>query len=497
MAHAMLNNAPPLDPSHGSPMTPEALASGSDDTQARAMPMAEVQRAAGLLFRIENVPFCRWHTKARVIMGSATFFDAFDALSLAFVMPVLVGLWHLTHGQIGLLIAAGYVGQVIGAVLFGWVGERFGRVPGISAAVAIMSVMSLACAFAGNYEILFLLRFLQGIGVGGEVPVAATYINEMSQSKGRGRFFVMYELIFPLGLMAAAQLGAYIVPRFGWQYLFVAGGLPGLVILAFMVRLPESARWLIAKGRWADAERTIARLESSTPQRNLDAVRDQVEIRAREARLAAGLRETRKASWKELFSPLYRPRTLVVWVLWAASYFVANGINNWLPTLYTSFYHLPLQDALRLASLTNVLSVGAVFACAMLVDRVGRKRWATGSFVVSGLLLAVLVATGAQNVWTVVVLASAAYAVMGTTTVLLYLYTPEIYPTRMRAIGTGLATSWLRAASAAAPALVGVVLSAQGVASVFLMFALANIVGLVAARKMIETTDRALEEISP
>ena len=86
---------------------------------------------------------------------------------------------------------------------------------------------------------------------------------------------------------------------------------------------------------------------------------------------------------------------------------------------------------------------------------------------------------------------------MGTTTVLLYLYTPEIYPTRIRAIGTGLATSWLRAASAAAPALVGVMLSAQGVASVFLMFAAATVVGWLASRKMIETTDRALEEISP
>jgi MFS family permease len=82
---------------------------------------------------VENVPFCRWHTKARIIMGSATFFDAFDALAIAFVIPVLVGLWHLNHAQIGLLIAAGYLGQVIGALLFGSLAERFGRVP--SAAV--------------------------------------------------------------------------------------------------------------------------------------------------------------------------------------------------------------------------------------------------------------------------------------------------------------------------------------------------------------------------
>ncbi len=468
----------------------------NDSLPERSGP-SSADRAARLLFRVENVPFCRWHTKTRIVMGTATFLDAFDALSLAFVLPVLVSLWHLSPGEVGLLIAAGYLGQVLGALFFGWLGEKWGRVPAVSTAVAVMSTMSIACAFAGNVHMLFALRFLQGIGVGGEVPVAATYINEMSQSKGRGRFFVLYELIFPLGLMVAAQLGAFLVPRYGWECLFLVGGLPGLVILAFMARLPESPRWLASRGRWDEADRVIRTLEAATPRRHLDVERLPDEVRARVESLARGLQSTRRASWKELFSPLYRPRTLIVWVLWAASYFVANGINNWLPTLYKTVYHLPLQEALRLASITNVLSACAVFTCAMLVDKVGRRRWASSSFIVSGLLLLALVATGAQSVWSVAILASAAYAVMGTTTVLLYLYTPEIYPTRIRAIGTGLATSWLRAASAAAPALVGVMLSAKGVASAFLMFAAATVVGWFASRKMIETTDRALEEISP
>ena len=93
-----------------------------------------------------------------------------------------------------------------------------------------------------------------------------------------------------------------------------------------------------------------------------------------------GLESTQKGSWKELFSPIYRGRTLVVWALWASSYFVANGINNWLPRLYTTVYHLPLQDALQMASISNVLSTCGVLACALLIDRVGRRRWATASF---------------------------------------------------------------------------------------------------------------------
>ena len=150
-----------------------------------------------------------------------------------------------------------------------------------------------------------------------------------------------------------------------------------------------------------------------------------------------------------------------------------------------------------MASISNVLSAFAVLGCAFLIDRVGRRRWAMACFVIAGVLLTLLGLLGASSPWSVMILGSSAYAVMGTTTVILYLYTPEIYPTRMRAIGTGLATSWLRAASAAAPAAVGIVLSAEGIGAVFLMFAGATLVGLLAATRMTETTNRVLEEISP
>lgn len=223
-----------------------------DDEQTASRAIAPVLRAADLLFRIENVPFSRWHTRARIIMGSATFFDAFDALSLAFALPVLIGLWHLTATQIGVLIAAGYLGQFIGALLFGWLAERFGRVPSATMTVGIMSIMGIACAFAGNFQMLFLARFVQGIGVGGEVPVAATYISELSQAHGRGRFFMLYELIFPIGLLAAAQVGAFVVPHFGWEYMFLVGAIPGLFVALLIRRLPESPRWLISKGRFDD-----------------------------------------------------------------------------------------------------------------------------------------------------------------------------------------------------------------------------------------------------
>ena len=98
--------------------------------------------------RIERLPLSIWHLKILVPIGTGWFFDAFDALSIAYVLPVLSGLWNLKQADIGELIAVGYVGQVIGSILFGWLAERIGRVPCTIYTLILFSVMSFACAFA-------------------------------------------------------------------------------------------------------------------------------------------------------------------------------------------------------------------------------------------------------------------------------------------------------------------------------------------------------------
>src|SRR5579862_3553224 len=444
--------------------------------------------AAALLARMEQVPFSRWHMKARLIMGSATFFDAFNALSLAFALPTLIRLWHISPRQIGLLISASYVGQLAGALVFSALAEKEGRIRGTAAAIAIMSVMSFGCALAGSFPALLVCRVVQGIGVGGEMPVAATYINELSRAHGRGRFFLLYEMIFPLGLMATGQIGAWIVPAFGWKTIFLLGGIPGLLVTILVARLPESPRWLISKGRLHEAEAIVEQIEASTSRR--------VPVAAPST---AGLttRLMKRGRWTELLSNVYRGRTFIVWTLWASAFFVANGLNNWMPSLYNTVYHLGLRQSLRAASMTNVAQVAVLFVCAFSIDRIGRRNWTIAAFVLGGGTLAFLGVMGAQNVLSVMILGTLGYGLIGSINAILYLYTPEIYPTRIRAIGTGLATSWLRIASAAGPALVGIMVDAKGIHSVFLMFAGMSVVGAWAATRMVETRDRVLEEIAP
>jgi putative MFS transporter len=444
--------------------------------------------AASLLSRMEQVPFSRWHANARIVMGSATFFDAFNALSLAFALPTLVRLWHISPKQIGFLISASYVGQLAGALVFSALAEKVGRIRGTTAAIAIMSVMSFGCAVAGNFPVLFACRFVQGIGVGGEMPVAATYINELSRAHGRGRFFLLYEMIFPVGLMATGQIGAWLVPAYGWNSIFLLGGVPGLLITFLVARLPESPRWLISKGRIREAEAIVEKMEASTSRR--------VPVAATSAS-ASSASLMQRGSWSELLSKIYRGRTLIVWALWASAFFVANGLNNWMPSLYNTVYHLSLRQSLRAASMTNVAQVAVLLVCAFSIDRIGRRNWTVAAFILGGGTLALLGIIGAQKVLSVMILATLGYGLIGSVNAVLYLYTPEIYPTRMRAIGTGLATSWLRIASAVGPALVGFMVDAKGIHSVFLMFAGVSIVGALAATCMVETSDRSLEEIAP
>jgi putative MFS transporter len=459
------------------------------DLSADASPKVEARAldAPSLLARLESIPFSRWHLRARLIVGSATFFDAFDALSLAFVLPVLVRLWAITPAQIGWLIAIGYLGQFVGALVFGALAERYGRIRSVAGATALMSLMSIACALAGNFGALLTLRLIQGIGVGGEMPVAATYINELSKARGRGRFFLLYELIFPIGLMTTGQIGAVLVPTLGWQVMFLIGGIPGLLVTVLLLRLPESPRWLVATGHLSDADRVIREMETSEP-------RDNAAFEPRTANPEPRAIRVRAA---ELFAGPYRARTLVVWTLWASAYFITNGLNNWMPTLYSSVYHLSLAAALRAGTFNNIAQVAILVVCAFVIDSVGRRRWTLLGFIAGGALLAMLGTFAAHSVTAVIALVTLSYGIVGSVNAVLYLYTPEIYPTRMRAIGTGAATCWLRLASAAGPVFVGYLVVARGTAAVFLMFAAAGVIGAAAALGMLETRNKRLEELAP
>ena len=158
-----------------------------------------------VIARLERLPISRELTVARIVIGSATFFDAYTVLAIAYAMPVLAREWNLTPGQIGAIISAGYLGQFFGALFFGWLAERIGRLNVLLITVVVFTSMDLACLFAWNATSMMAFRFFQGIGTGGEVPVASAYMNEFVSAKRRGRFFLLYEVLFLFGLLSAGS----------------------------------------------------------------------------------------------------------------------------------------------------------------------------------------------------------------------------------------------------------------------------------------------------
>jgi len=445
---------------------------------------------AQLIARLERIPVTRRLSWIRIIIGSATFFDAYTVLVIAFAMPELVTQWNLSPTQVGLILSAGYVGQIFGALGFGQLAEKIGRLPTLLITIVLFVSMDTACLFAWSAASMMLFRFLQGIGTGGEVPVASAYINEFIGAKKRGRFFLLYELIFPIGLMFAGIAGYFLVPAFGWKALFIVGLVPAIAMIPLRVLMPESPRWLASRGRIDKADKVVSMLENEAVKQGKPLPETVV--------LPVDPKATAKSDWRELFRGIYLKRTLMIWVLWIAVYTINNGMVTWLPTLYKTTFHMSTQDSIFYGWVTSAVGVLASVVCALTIDKVGRKRWYTWAFLLAIVPLVTLFFLGADTAIQVTVFATVTYAILQTISFSLYLYSAELYPTRLRAIGTGFGSAWLRAGSSLGPVLVGFIVAGVGIQYVFLVFAAFALVGgITVARAGIETKGQVLEELSP
>lgn len=445
---------------------------------------------AEIIARLERMPVTRRLMLIRFIVGIATFFDAYTVLAIAFAMPQLVTEWKLSPTEVGLIISAGYVGQLFGAVIFGSVAEKFGRLKTLFITILLFVSMDVACLFAWSGTAMMLFRFLQGVGTGGEVPVASAYINEFIGAEKRGRFFLLYEVIFPIGLMFAGMAAYFLVPVYGWKAMFIVGLVPSVLTIPLRWLMPESPRWLAARGRIAEADAVVSLLEQ-------DALRHGQTL-AEPVVKPLDERATARSDWRELFQGIYLKRTLTIWGLWFCAYMVNNGLITWLPTLYKQVFHVPLQTSLAYGWVTSGVGVVASIVCALLIDKVGRKPWYSTAFLLATLPLLGLTALGAESAEQVLILATAAYAILQTITFSLYLYSSELYPTRLRAMGTGFGSAWLRAGSSVGPLLVGLVMADFGIRYVFTAFAVVALAGAVITLLCaIETKGQVLEELSP
>lgn len=427
------------------------------------------------------------HRRVTMLAGFGWMFDAMDIGLLSFVLVALAQDWGLTQGQVGLAISVGLFGMFVGAAASGALADRFGRKTLLLSTLLVYSVATGLTALAWGFGVLLVLRFVTGLGLGGELPVASALVTEVAPAKQRGRTMVLLESFWAYGWILAALVGYLVIPGFGWRVAFLIGALPALYVLVLRRGLPESPRYLLRRGRYAEAWEAAARfgVEGEDPSR-----READEPSAGES---AGLRT--------LWSLSYSRRTSMLWVLWFGMVFSYYGIFTWLPQiLATQGYSL--VRSFQFVLLITLAQIPGYFSAAYLVERWGRKPTLVSYLVLcaAATLLFGLRGFGAEASGAELILwgSLVSFFNLGAWGVV-YGYTPELYPTAVRGSGAGWAAGVGRVGGIAGPYLVGLMIgeTGAGTIAVFAMFAavllaIAGDVWLLGE----ETRGRTLEDIS-
>lgn len=278
------------------------------ETANAADPQAEISA------RLERLPITREVFWARNIVGAATFFDGYTVIAIAYAIRPRprVGPDSLSDRHDPVDGLSGTVDRCDPV----WLACREGR-PAESSSVHDPALRQHGCRMPvrcpGRHDDG--LPFRRGIGTGGEVPVASAYINELIGSKGRGKFFLLYEVMFLLGLVGAGLIGYFMVPVYGWKAMFVVGLVPAIVMIPLRWFLKESPRWLAANGRYSEANAIVTRMEESARAAGKELPEPKL--------IHAPIH--RKSDWRELFQGIYLKRTLSIWAMWFTAYTVANG----------------------------------------------------------------------------------------------------------------------------------------------------------------------------
>ncbi|BFK73937.1 MFS transporter [Megasphaera elsdenii] len=437
-----------------------------------------------VLERLEALPVGRFHYKLLLVTGLGWLFDSMDTGLIAFILPVLAKEWGLAPGQMGLIGSIGLIGMALGAVISGTVADRIGRKKVFTITVLLYSIASAFCALSWNYQSLLVFRFLVGFGLGGELPVAATLVSEYAPSRVRGRFIVLLESFWGLGWIAAACIAYFFIPVYGWRMAFLIGALPALYVCLIRLHMPESVRYLLTRGRVDEARQIVLSLEKQlhVPSPLFTGETETVPVVA-------------KASFRELWKKPFMSRTIMLWLVWFGINFSYYGIFMWLPSLVFQ-QGFTVVKTFEYVLIMTLAQLPGYYCAAWLVDKIGRKYTLSAFLLFSG--VASYFFGHASTAATLMMWGSVmSFFNLGAWGVL-YTYTPEQYPTAIRALGSGWAAGFGRFGGMAAPMMVGALLARSfGFASVFYMFALVfAAVAVIVLSLGVESKQKDLESLS-
>ncbi|MBD8012575.1 MFS transporter [Microbacterium sp. Re1] len=449
------------------------------------MPHTELPSRASIASRLDALPFARPHLRVLTGSGLGWALDAMDVGLISFIIAVLAQQWQLTPGETGWIASIGFVGMAIGASVGGLLADRLGRRQVFAITLLIYGLATGASALVGGIAMLLVLRFFVGLGLGAELPVASTYVSEFAPAAIRGRVIVVLEAFWAVGWTASALIGYFVIPASadGWRWAFALGAIPAAYALVVRWGLPESPRWLASRGRLAEAERIVSTFETAADLRRTRAPRADAAVRP----VAVSAAQRVGALW----SAEFRTRTLCIWLVWFCVNFAYYGAFIWIPSILVQAGY----DLVRSFGFTLLITLAQLpgYAVAAWLIEVWGRRATLSVFLAGSAVSAMLFGTASTEGAIIATGMALSFFNLGAWGAL-YAVTPELYPTSLRATGSGWAAGVGRLASIVAPLLVPVLLATGGAPLAFTTFAAFFVVATVAAWGLADLRGRALDE---
>jgi MFS transporter, putative metabolite:H+ symporter len=482
-----------------SPSPPAPPAPPSDESRHRALLIR---------IRLERLPATRYIWSLVLLLSLGGWFEYYDLFFTAYVGPGLVGSGLFTSTSVAFFgfkglanfVAATFAGLLVGTLLFGFAADRFGRRLIFTSSLLWYTAATVVMAFQHTAHGIVRWRMIAGVGIGVELVTIDTYITELMPRQLRGRAIALSQIVGFTAIPAVALLSWWLVPQKpfgldGWRWVVLAGSLGAIFVWFIRRGLPESPRWLMARGRFAEAERVTAGMEARV-QRDLEreaASGSHEPLTARAMGIASRPSETR-GSLLELAHPPYRKRTLMLMVFNFFQTIGYYGFASWVPTLLIAT-GITTTNSLQYSFLIALSAPLGPLLAYRLADRIERK-WQIVFTALCIAIFGVLFARQRDPVWLITcgVLLTCANNCMS---IAFHAYQAELFPTRIRAQAVGFVYSWSRLSAIFTSFLIAFFLRHSGTRGVFTFIAAAMAVVVLAIGIFgPRTRGLALEDIS-
>ena len=395
---------------------------------------------------IDDLPLSRYQILVAILCAIVLFMDGFDAQAMGFVAPSLVEYLHIARNSLGPVFSSGLIGIMIGALVFGPLADRFGRKPILVFCTLLFGICSLLTATAVSLESLLVYRLITGFGLGGAMPNAVALTSEFMPKRLRATAVTLMFVGFSIGAAVGGFVAAGLIVRFGWQSVFVTGGIvPCFIALLLIALLPESIRFLLIKGgQDARIARSLQRIAPGVSPYLAPS-------------LAIGERPAQEFVVKQLFTSGRVPMTLLMWVIFFMSLLDLYFLNAWLPTVIHDA-GIAIEKAILLTALFQVGGAAGSIIMGRLLDRFLSFRVLACAYLAAGIFVFLIGAAGKSVVLLALTIFASGFGVIGGQSSANALCA-EYYPTPMRSTGVGWALGIGRVGSIIGPLLGGLLLS--------------------------------------